>query len=211
MKAIHPIAALALSTLLLAGCGKEVVVGGQRDVETVATGDATPEPSPSRTDGARFVRGPGEPRFTSARGQGFAVFTADVRLFTAAGASAIPGGGSPTAVQLDGRDTVRVARGQVPAAPYTRARVVFRNVAAQVTGGLTVGGIAITGTVVVDIPSGDSLVVESALPFSPDQDAPETLIVDLDASTWLAATDPVTRRVPPTVFRNAVKLRLKGR
>jgi hypothetical protein len=37
--------------------------------------------------------------------------------------------------------------------------------------------------------------------------AARALLIDLDASAWLAAADPATRVVPASVFRGAVKLR----
>src|SRR4029079_13550920 len=76
---------LALAALLLAmtaaGCGKELVVGGQKPVEASGTGDGTPEggASPSRAPAYdRLVGGPS--LAATARAQGTITFDAKVEV-----------------------------------------------------------------------------------------------------------------------------------
>jgi hypothetical protein len=101
---------------------------------------------------------------------------------------------------------VLVVSGRVDDVDYPVARVVFTRVTANVTGGLVIGGVGLTGQVDVGIAPGDSVVVEMPVDLGdPDDDA--TLLIDLDASAWLFTVNPVTRLVSATAFRNAVKLR----
>lgn len=206
---MRTIATLALLLpLALAGCGKEVVVGGQKDVDTYATGDGTPEASPSRAPAHALAPGGAGPRTThiAGRAQGAITFDAKVSLVANGGAPQ-PVNTAPASatVRVDGDDTIFVASGRVPATRYTAARVVFTQVRANVTGGLVIGGVNLTGEVRVAIAPGDSIVVE--VPLALDADTDDTLLVDLDASAWLPTANPATRLVTAAAFRNAVKVR----
>lgn len=201
-------AALAL-TLVAAGCGKEIVAGGERDVEAVATGDGSPQSSARSSAGALHALVPlgGSRASLAAQPQGTLSFDARVSLVGADG-EVVPltRAGAGAQVRIEGTDTALIARGRVRATSYARARVVFTRVTANVTGGLTTPlGVSITGTVSVGIAPGDSVVVEApvALPASGKQ----TLVVDLDASDWLTAS--VGGVVPAAVFRSAVDLRVR--
>jgi hypothetical protein len=201
-------AALLVLATALGGCGKEVVVGGQKHVDTGATGDGTPEGSASGARAPSFAMAPaGGISAAAARAQGTITFDAKVALVTSTG-SAVSLNGSPSTVtvRIDGSDTVRVAAGDVPAARYTAARITFTRVQANVTGGLVIGGVGLTGLVTVSILPGDSIVVERAVDLGA-ADAGARLLVDLDASAWLGTANPATRLVAATTFRDAVKLR----
>lgn len=202
----------ALLALLLlsgaAGCGKEVLVGGQKDVETRATGDGTPESgSPSRAPA--YALAPADGPVTThiaGRAQGTITFDAAVELISTSGAAEDAGGPASATVRIDGHDSVFVARGSVPRDQYATVRVTFTRVTANVTGGLVIGGINVTGQVSVLIAPGGSVVVERQVDLgAPDEDV--ELLVDLDASAWLSATNPATRIVAASAFQNAVKVR----
>jgi hypothetical protein len=192
----------------LAGCGKEVLVGGQKHVDTRATGDGTPEGSASGTRAPAFARSPSGAiaGAVAGRAQGTVTFEAKVALLTSGGAAVALGSPATTTARIDGSDTVAVASGDVPAARYTAVRVTFTRVQANVTGGLLLGGVGATGLFTVSILPGDSIVVERAVDLGAEE-ASARVLVDLDASAWLGTADPLTRLVAAATFRDAVKVR----
>ncbi|HEX8242201.1 MAG TPA: hypothetical protein VF541_01850 [Longimicrobium sp.] len=201
-------AAALLLMLALGGCGKEVVVGGQKHVDTRATGDGTPEGSASSNRAPAFARSPSGAiaGAVAGRAQGTLTFDAKVAL-VASGGTAVPlGPPATTTVRIDGSDTVAVVSGNVPAARYTAVRVTFTRVQANVTGGLLLGGVGATGLFTVSILPGDSIVVERAVDLGAEE-ASARVLVDLDASAWLGTADPLTRLVAAATFRDAVKVR----
>jgi hypothetical protein len=201
-------AAALLLVMGLGGCGKEVVVGGQKHVDTGATGDGTPEGSASGSRSPSFAMTPAPSTLApSTRAQGTITFDAKVSLVTTDG-GVVPLGSAPATVtvRIDGGDTVRIAAGDVAPARYTAARVTFTRVQANVTGGLVIGGIGLTGLLDVSILPGDSLVVQRAVDLG-GADADARLLVDLDASAWLGTANPATRLIAAAAFRDAVKLR----
>ena len=203
MHTIRSLAALLAGMVALAGCGRELVGGGQREVDAAATGDGTGGGSPSTAP--RYAVAPAEGGVYQLNGIGGTIsFDARVSLLRA-GVPVPLGGGSAT-VRADGGDTVRVVSDGVPAVTYPVARVVFTRVTANVTGGLVVGGVNLTGRIDVAIAPGDSVVVERPVDLgAADEDA--TLLIDLDASAWLPAVNPATRLVSAATFASAVKLR----
>jgi hypothetical protein len=208
MRTIARLAPL-LVVLALPGCGKEVVVGGQKEVDTYATGDGTPEGSPSLAPSYAVAPGGGGPVATHIAGRAQGTVTFDARVSLVAGAGApepVNLAASPAVVRIDGHDTTFVAGGRVPRVRYTAVRVAFTRVRAGVASGLVIGGVSLTGEVRVNIATGDSIVVEVPLALD-DPEADEELLIDLDASAWLPAANPATRLVAATAFRNAVKVR----
>ncbi|HSU14204.1 hypothetical protein [Longimicrobium sp.] len=198
-------AAALLLAMGLGGCAKEVVVGGQKHVDTRATGDGTPEGGASGSRAAAYDLAPA--LAVAGRAEGTITFDAKVSLVTSTG-SVVPLNSSlaTAVVRIDGSDTVTVISGDVPAARYTAVRVAFTRVQANVTSGLVIGGTSVTGLINVSITRGDSIVVERAV----DLGAPEAdvrLLIDLDASAWLSAANPATRLVAAAIFRDAVKVR----
>jgi hypothetical protein len=196
-----------VAMLALGGCGKDFVAGGARDVEVHATGDATPEGSSSA---ARMSLAPAEgPRsLSAAAAQGTIAFDARVSLLSSDRAEPVNRTPASTSVRIDGRDTVRLTSGGVPRGSYDRVRLVFTRVEADVTSGLVIGGITITGRVAVALAPGDSIVVERPVSLGGQGDDVR-LLVDLDASAWLPSTNVVTRMVPAAAFQSAVKVRTR--
>ena len=202
MRTTTTLAALLAGMMAVAGCGRELVGGGQRDVDARATGDGTSGGSPSLAP--RYAVAPGGPVVFQANGISGTI-TFDARVYLVRNAAPVPLNGPATAtVRADGRDTVAVASARVPEVAFPTARVVFTRVTGNVTGGLTIGGVGVTGQVNVAI--ADSIVVERPVNLG-DADDDATLLIDLDASAWLSAANPVTRVVPAAAFQSAVKLR----
>lgn len=192
--------ALVLALLASAACGREVVGGGQKEVETVAVGDATPDGSASRATLASTAPLP-RAMSSAAVPLGTLSFTATASLVAEdGGVVPVTDGPRQVAVRLDGADRATLSRRTVPDASYVRARVVFSRVTADVAGG--VPGVA--GAVRVNIPTGDSVVVERAVAI-PAGSARAVLVVDLDASRWLVGA--VGGLVSPGTFAAAVRLR----
>jgi hypothetical protein len=201
MRARYALAALLLA-MTTAGCGKELVVGGQKHVDAAGTGDGTPEGSASKAPAYARLAGP---EAAALRAQGTITFTAQVALITDAGRVEQLGSTKTATVKIDGSDSVHIASGDVPSGRYIAARVTFTSVQANVTGGLVIGGVGVTGLVNVGLP-GESVVVERAVDLgSPGASA--RLLVDLDASAWLPAANPATRVVASSTFQSAVKIR----
>jgi hypothetical protein len=196
---------LLAAVLTAAGCGKELVVGGERDVEVTGTaGGAQPDRASAPTDAGGALGA----RETLPLTGGTVAFTARAQLLTAAGTAHPPGAPIGTAtVRVDGADTVRVVAFRTSAGQtYRTVRLTFTTVQAQVTG-LVVGGVEVSGTVTVAVPPG-GLVVERPVLVQPGR-APLEVLVELNAATWLSAADPGTRVVPAAAFRDAVEVRVR--
>ena len=204
MKTMRSLAALLAGTMALSGCARELVGGGAREVDARATGDGTSGASPSMAPA--YAVAPGAAPVFQANGiSGTITFDARVSLVRSGQATPLNGTATGT-VSVNGHDTVTVVSGRVDDVDFPVARVVFTRVTANVTGGLLIGGVGLTGQVNVGIAPGDSVVVEMPVDLGdPDDDA--TLLIDLDASAWLFAANPATRLVAASVFRSAVKLR----
>jgi len=209
MKRRFALAALLLA-MTAAGCGKELVVGGQKHVEAGGTGDGTPE------GGASGSRSPSYARLAASRSlaavagraQGTITFDAKVEVGTWAGGY-LPLTPAPATVtvRIDGSDTVHIAAGDVPVGSYTHARVTFTRVEVNVTGGLVIGGANVTGLLTVPVPPGTSILVENGAIDLGSPNASARLLVELDASAWLGTANPTTRLISATSFATAVKLR----
>lgn len=185
-----------VAVLVASGCGREVVVGGQKEVDAVAAGDETSGSSAALAP----IRAPAGPvSYTLAVPQGTVTFTGTLSLVAEDG-SVAPVADAPrtVTVRLDGREPF--AQRRVPAERYVRARVTFTRVEAEVTGGV----LGVSGRVEVQLPPG-GVVVERAVSMPDPERARETVLVDLNASAWLAAA--VGGVVPASVFESAVRVR----
>lgn len=196
--------------LLSSGCGKEIVAGGQKPVDAKAVGDGSPA-SGMQSEGVYHAVVPIAPSGSAFAGaaaqpQGTIAFDARVSLVTEGGAVVPLNRDAATGtVRIEATDTAVVADTRVEAVTYTRARVTFTRVNANVSGGLVIGGISVTGQVRVGIAPGDSVVVEA--PIRMTGSARQTLVIDLDASEWLRQS--VGGVVSASAFRGAVDLRVK--
>ncbi|HEX7240173.1 MAG TPA: hypothetical protein VF263_07905 [Longimicrobiaceae bacterium] len=177
---------ILLLALLAVGCRGEVVAGEQKEVQTVVVGDGP------QGGGAALVEG-------SVRVEGTASLVAENGREIE-----LDPGSRMVRVRLDGSERASVSRTRVPALRYVRARLTFDRVTADVTGGLVVNGQPVRGTVTVALP-GRGLVVERDVAMPDPDRVGETLVVELAASTWLAAA--AGGEVPASVFAAAVRVR----
>ena len=198
-------AALLAAITTTMGCSGELVGGGARDVDAYATGDGTGSGGAASL-APRYAVSPGGGAAFQASGiTGTVTFDGKVSLVRSGSVEPVVNGATAT-VSVDGSDTVRLGGSQLPEGAFPTARVVFTRVTANVASGLVVGGVTLTGR--VDVAIADSVVVEVPVNV-PAGDGDVDLLVDLDASVWLATASPVTRTVTAAAFRGAVKVRVR--
>jgi hypothetical protein len=87
--------------------------------------------------------------------------------------------------------------------------VVFSRVQAVVIGGLVVGGVPISGEVNVDLGAQSSLTAEREVLIEVERDGALDVVMDLNASTWLASLSVVTLTVPGAALAEAVAVRVR--
>jgi len=87
---------------------------------------------------------------------------------------------------------------------YSRVRVEFEDVRANVTGGLMVGVGSLEGEVKVVMDGSGRTVVEREVSFTTGSEAATRLLIDLNASAWLGRVNATTRTVSEADFRSAV-------
>ena len=197
--------------LAVAGCGQELLAGGQTEGEVSAV--VTDDPG-SAAPGRQASRRAGGPEPTLFGGtivvpQGTVEVDGSVTIVRQDGAEVpLSSGSSSVSVRIAAADSGTLARRRVSAGSHTRARITFTRVEANVTGGLTVGpGIQVTGRVRVALT--EPLVLEVPVQLEVREDGIHRLVIDLNASDWLMAVDPVLRTVPAATFRSKVQVRVR--
>ena len=198
---VRPMMLIALPVLV--GCGQELTAGGQTgEARTVVVDDPEPTASPRETSGASLSRG----AENSALAQGTVLVEASAALVRSDG-RLFPIVFSPVSasVRIASSDTAEVASPSIDAGLYRAVRLTFRRVEASVTGGLVVGGVSVTGTVQVPLPT--PLTFELAIPLRIERGGDHLVVIDLNASDWLAAVDPLTRIVPAASFQSQIRVR----
>ena len=111
------------------------------------------------------------------------------------------------AVDASGHGATQIFAGtRVAEGTYDRLRVAFRDVTADVTGGV---GAAITGEVNVDLADGDSVVIEREMSAVTTSGFTTQIVLNLNSGTWLALADPATRLVDPADFASAVEVSVR--
>jgi hypothetical protein len=136
--------------------------------------------------------------------------TTDVRVYLESdgdGEIELTSGVQSVVVGTTGSSELKVAARRLDAGTYVRARVVFSRADADVRSGLTIGGLAITGTVRVGISTQNPVEVEKTVNLQLEEDGTAAILIDLNATTWLLATSPVDRTVARTAFASAVEIR----
>lgn len=220
----------ALSALGIAGCGVELVGGGERGpVETVMTDEAesgqSVAPAPGSGASAAPVDGAGSGVAPSGNGpamdrnplaaagivdiEGMVTADLSVALITSGGAS-VPVTADPVTggVRIGSTDRPRVDHNLVDVGSYVAVRVSFRRVEAQVVNGiLGSGGQILPLTLRVDL-SGQPLVVDAPVAVEVRKDGLATVELDLNAAAWLVLADPVTGIVPRAAFANALQVKV---
>lgn len=87
---------------------------------------------------------------------------------------------------------------------FTRVRVEFERVDADVDGGVTIGGSLLTGSVKVDFGGESKIVVERSVSFTASSSASSQVLVNLNADAWLNRASATTRTVSRADFASAV-------
>lgn len=199
---------LALLTLLSA-CGQELPAGGQTEgeVSAVITDD------PAGASASRSAEGDGPRLSRSARGagaipQGTVVVEGAVAIVDETGrVSPLAPPGARAEVRIAAGDVDTLALDSALVGRYTRARITFTRVQANVTSGLVIGaGTSPAGTITVDLPQ--PLVVERVVDLRVQADRPHELVIDLNAADWLVAASPLGV-VPGATFAEKVRVRVR--
>ena len=201
--------AALVCSILLAACGN-VTPGGFSRVGVDVTGDAE-EPAPA-AEPQMSVAGDGTEAISAASPTlaiGDDLPRGEVRVRFAL--SLVDQDGAVTTldddvrvrVDLEGRDEADAAEAIVVAATYTEMRIVFTEIRAEIESGLIVDGIPILGEIRVELQD-VSLEVSRPVAITLGEGARADLLIDLNAPAWVAAVDPITRTVDPTVFASLI-------
>lgn len=190
---------------VLAGCSDATGTGGSGNarMQVAAVGDQAAGPSASRsTDGAA-------PRYTTTTAEGTVDFRARVYVQTQAGGWVeLTGGAAQEAVvDASGRaGSVVFASSNVQADSYTRVRVVFEQVQANVSGSLQVSTGLLSGSVNVDMQGDGNVTVERTISTSVNAGATGHLLIDLNSDTWLNQASASAHTVSEAAFASAVQV-----
>lgn len=111
-------------------------------------------------------------------------------------------------VDLEGIEQDEVANRVVGVGRYTELRLVFLEIEAQVDAGLIINGVPVTGPVEVELED-PPLTVSRALDLEVRPEERTTLLVDLNAASWLQAVDPVTATVDEQVFADLISISVR--
>lgn len=206
--------ATLIGALLLGGCGN-LTSGGLGDVEVIVAVDSVPSGDfvsgqladlgvlPSHSSGfARAPQVPPEPV------QG--TLTVRVQVYVRRGSARwieVTDGVQEVEMPLVGGDPVTLAEKAVPTGPYAAMRTVFRRVEADVQSGLVVDGVAVTGPILVDLGTEESLVVDRPVELEVSEGTRSSLAVDLHTTRWLRLLDRDRKRVRQEDFEGEVALR----
>lgn len=112
------------------------------------------------------------------------------------------------AVEASGNGGAEVfVASRVDAGSYNRVRVVFEDVEADVTGGITIGlGELLTGRVSVNLGANSETVVEQAVQVNVDGGATSRITIDLNSDAWLSRANADTHAVAESDFESAVRI-----
>jgi hypothetical protein len=215
------VAALAALT---AGCADLTSGGATGDAEAYLAGDepssaASGSAQPGRSSGSAPPSGaalreplaePPSAASTEANAAVEATVTVGLQVFLDGGAEGsveLTSGVQTQTVPAQGAAATKIAEQRVAAGVYTRARVIFTRVEADVRSGLVIGGVPIVGIVRVSASAQDPIVVERQVQIEVREEGTAQLLVDLNAPVWLATASPGGNAVSRTAFAGAVELR----
>ncbi|HEY0025474.1 MAG TPA: DUF4382 domain-containing protein [Longimicrobium sp.] len=190
----------AALALFLAACDNPA--GSDSNVQVLARGD-------DATAGSQSVAEADGPRYSHSTAQGTIDFQARVYVYSstsgwlevteasrAAGSVAASGHG----------EAQTVARGRVEAGSYSRVRVIFEDVDANLSGSLAVSTGLLSGSVAVNLESDGQVVVERDANVTVSADATSRILINLNADAWLNSANAQTRTVSEAAFRSAVRV-----
>lgn len=200
MRAKNSVRWLAASALMLmAACDSATASGDEARMQMAAAGDdgATTSTTPS-----------GEPRYAQSTADGTVSFAARAYVQTSTGAWVELTDGGYENVAVTASSSAAAARtfasSNVEATSYTRVRIVFRDVNADVQGSLQTGTGFVSGRVTVNAGSDDQIVVERQINVSARAGATTRLLVDLNSYVWLYYAS--AQAVSEAAFASAVQV-----
>lgn len=220
-----PRRAVALAALVLlagagAACGGNLTSGGLSDVQVFVAGNDTEAragmaaistASPVATSSAGNLHAsPGIPGLQVAPGTILGTVTVVLQVELMGSDRRwvqITDGPQAVTVGLDAPNGSLLAARPLDAGRYIRARTTFLRVEADVEGGLVVGGEEVTGAIPVELPLA-GLRVEDGLFLELEEGNPGRLVVALNSQLWLRLVNANLRRVPQTIFQQAVRVRV---
>jgi hypothetical protein len=204
MKKTHATLFAIAAAALLAGCSDATGTGGSGDarMQVAAVGDGGGPSANAAPDRSA-------PRYATTTAEGTVDFRARVYVQTQAGGWVeLTGGAAQQAVvDASGRaGSVVLATSRVEAGTYTRVRVVFEQVKANVSGSLEVSTGLLSGTVNVDTQGDGSVTVERQVSASVSAGATSRLLIDLNSGVWLNQASASAHSVSEAAFAAAVQV-----
>jgi hypothetical protein len=194
------------AALVLAACNGDATGAtgsGDARMQVAMRGDDAPaSQSVQSADG-------GAPSFTSTTAEGTIDFRARVYVqsSTSGWVELTNGAAGSGSVDASGRGSaVAFASSRVDAGSYTRVRVVFEDVEANLNGGLQISTGLLTGSVSVNLESDGQVVVEREVNVSASSGATSQVLINLNADAWLNQASATTHTVSEASFRNAVAI-----
>lgn len=137
---------------------------------------------------------------------------ADFFLFLeTADGSSIPLSEDQIQIRLDvqGRQEVdAVDHMIVPTGQYSQLRIVFTDIRVDVAEGLIINGVPVLGEVRVELKD-TAITVIRPLNLDIKENDRVFLLLDLNATTWLQAVDPVLKVIAEDVFGDAVSVAVR--
>lgn len=204
MKQTHATLLALAAAALLAGCSDATGTAGSGDaqMQVAAVGD----------DGgtsAYRAQEEGAPRFSTTTAEGTVDFRARVYVQTQAGGWVELTGGAAQQAVIDasGRTgSVLFASSHVSAGTYTRVRVVFEQVKANVNGSMSISTGLLSGAVNVDMQGDGNVTVERQVSASVSAGGTAHLLIDLNSDVWLNQASATAHTVSEAAFAGAVQV-----
>lgn len=205
MRTVHALALLGLC-LSLSGCGQDLLAGGHNGrVNGGVTDDA---PASTRAPSRSLARAEGPSRQAAATLEGRVATTATLHLVSESGrVVAVAPAAATATVEIASGEVAALGTADVEAGRYVRARFAVERVEAEVTGGITLGGTPLPGSVRVQV--AESVVVDAPIELTVEEGGEHAVVLDLNALAWLLLADPATRLVPAAAFLAAVEVRVE--
>jgi hypothetical protein len=189
------------------GCGGNLTSGGLSDVEVFVSGN---DPEASSAPGRLPLPAVGMVAQQAGPPVISGTVTATLRVEMLRGDRQwveVTDGPQTVTVGLSGAGPSLLAARPLEAGRYIGVRTTFLRVEANVEGGLVVDGASVTGPIPVELPAA-GLRVEEGLFLELEERDPARLMVALNSQLWLRLVITPIRRVPQTVFRQAVRVRV---
>lgn len=191
---------------LLAGCGNLTAGGLTGEATVTVSGDAPDAQgaAPQRAAGLSLTA----PLAMSGGGpEGEVKADFFIYLETATGGS-VSLSEDEIRIRLDvqGRQEVDAVDAMtVPATQYSQMRIVFTDIRVDVAEGLIINGVPVVGEVRVELKD-TAVTVIRPLNLDIKENDKVFLLLDLNATTWLQAVDPVLKVIAEDVFGDAVSV-----